>query len=524
MASKVSHGRILVVDDHYAAESGGVMHRQRFLDTYAALPFEFVFSTGWDAHVQCYTVDAVLSAVRQYRPSGVLLDLEFGDGSVARQLGFEILPVLLRHAPELPVVVMTRLDREAVWQTCSRLGAVDYLPKPLDARLLWQTLDRYVGDEPKHWLIGQSASLLDAITTVAYASENGRSAVLILGDSGTGKEGMARYVGRHGLRAGKAFVTANLAEIQPEMRQVSLFGSKKGAYTGSVTDRKGFFEQADGGVIFMDEIGEIDKPTQVSLLRVTESGDISPLAASGSTRVDVQIVSATNAQLARMVKNGDFRQDLWARLRQTVVTLPPLSQRREDIPLMLRHILRVQALERKIAVPELPASLESRLMAWPWEDNARGLVRYIIQVLSAPEEKNESLFLAHLARQGRAEVDHLEPHDLSDQPVDATTMASQLATSTDPPLSPAGVQTLCFMEVRLLCRALIATFDDGKFNRAEAAGLLKGRNKRKTPQFDRWFRQVWNKLDAAHRARAEMEFPELVPVIREVLSNSDSSR
>ena len=526
MGIAASHGKVLVIDDQYAEDEGNYYRRSDFLEDYGALPFDFVFSTAWDAQARRYTVEAAMKAVRQHRPDAVLLDVEFGKPGEGARVGLNILPELLNHAPHLPVVMMTYLEKEAVWQTSSRLGAVDYLPKPLDARFLWQTLDRYVCQQPKHWLVGQSPALLEVVIMAAQASEGGRTKVLIHGESGTGKEGMAHYISRHGPRAAKPLVPVPLAGLLPDRLQFELFGAKKGSFTGGTTDHVGYFEHADGGVIFLDEIGEIDKATQARLLRVAESGEIAPMGCAQPYTVDVQIVSATNASLSRLVKDGDFRPDLWARLRGTVITLPSLAQRREDIPLLVRHILRVEAIERKIAVPALPESVEARLMAWPWVGNVRGLVSYVSTLLDGTPSPTESDFLDALKRTPRADEETLDVdppgseviHEVA-APVHASGTEREVADLT---ANPDGVQSLRYMELALLYRALIETSHPvtGAINRASAAARLKGRTKTSTNEFDNWVAPLWRRLDEAHRARAEMELPDLMPVIQEVLAGS----
>jgi DNA-binding NtrC family response regulator len=456
-----------------------------------------------------------------YQPDCLLLDIMFGGNQ--DRLGMAILPELMARFPSLPVVMMTALNKAEAWAQAASLGAVDYLPKPLDARNLWQTLDRYLCDDPKYWLIGQSSGFLEAVIGAAQASEGGRTSVMIAGETGSGKELIARYVGRHGARAERPFVPIHLAPMAPEQQQAELFGAKKGSYTGSTEDRKGLFEVADKGVAFLDEIGDIDKSTQVNLLRVAESGEIAPLGGGKPRQVDVQIVSATNANLVRQVKNGDFRQDLWARLRGTAVSLPPLAQRIEDIPLLVRHLLRVEALARGMPVPMLPRALEGRLMAQPWPDNVRALAKYAARVCDAAgmgRVPGEAEFIAALPAVDMALED--------EAPSSANGLSSDGNNINAPGLAGSGtpqsrLQLLRLEEIALLHQAALETRHriTGALDRASAAALLKGKRKCSTNEFDRWLLSLWKELDPEHRDLAARRFPDLMPVVGKLANDKE---
>jgi DNA-binding NtrC family response regulator len=512
-ASELTHGVVLVVDDKYAvALDNGEYGRDDFERNVAGLPFRFEFTSAFDRQAGRYTVSAALDAVSRILPNAILLDIMFG--TEGDRLGVTILSELTARFPRIPVVVMTALNKDETWQECARLGAVDYLPKPLNARRLWQTLDRYVGVGPEYWLLGQAPGFLEAVMSAAQASEGGRTAVMLTGDTGTGKELLARYIGRHGARAGEPFVPIHIAPMQPEQQQAELFGAKKGSYTGATQDRKGYFEAADKGVAFLDEIGDIDLRTQVNLLRVAESGEIAPLGEAKPRRVDVQIVSATNANLARKVKDGEFRQDLWERLRGSAINLPSLSQRVEDIPLLVRHLLRVEALARGKAIPMLPESIEARLIGLAWSGNVRELAKYAGRVFDAvgeAEAPSETIFLSEMAG-----MDTVLPHPCSSPEGSGGVISLPVAPVVGNTSSAVDrLQNLRLEEVGLLYQAVLDTRHKvtGALDRASAAALLKGKLKCSTNEFDRWLLSLWSVLDSEHRALAERRYPELLAVI-----------
>lgn len=543
-AKEFIHGKVLVLDDKYAVarKSAGAhadkeFDRADFEKNVAGLPFRFEFADAWEKGKDAYTVAEALRAARARNPDAVLLDIMFGGKD--DRLGLDILRELTAQFPALPVVVMTSLGRDDMWPECMRLGAVDYLHKPLNARVLWQTLDRYVGAAPDLWLVGQSPEFLDAVYGAACASEGGQTDVMIMGGTGTGKEMLARYIGRHGARAGKPFVSAHIASFQKDQVQAELFGAKKAAYTGLDRDRQGYFDLADKGVIFLDEIGEINLPTQVSLLRVAETDEFAPMGEPRAKKVDVQIVSATNANLAKKVKAGEFRQDLWARLRGMAVTLPALAQRREDIPLLFRHLLRVEVLERcrknqKASIPEIPEGLEERLVAAPWSENVRQLRNYARNVFDraggdAPTaqaffaawqmvEKDEQSFAAEDAVPEGSRV--IQPANVAGLPGAEGQAIARMVPGGSAQGAPSDwiqeIETLRLTELAVLHRALMQTLDpvSGKPSRAKAAALLLRKQKCSTNEFDRWVLNIWNELSKEGKKIAAEQYPETVSSLK----------
>jgi transcriptional regulator of acetoin/glycerol metabolism len=238
-------------------------------------------------------------------------------------------------------------------------------------------------------VIGESARLLDALAECESVAA-GDLAVLLLGESGTGKEGFARAVHVASARRGE-LVTINCAAIPKELFESHLFGHRQGAFTGAVGDHPGFFAQAEGGTLFFDEIGGLLPDLQSKLLRVLENRDYSPVGSTATLKSDVRVVSATNADLARDVETGTFRRDLYARIAGAVVRVPPLRQRREDIPALARHFLAGFAARPQSWTP----GFVEVLLCHPWPMNLREL-RTTMQRLALETREVGELRSAHL--------------------------------------------------------------------------------------------------------------------------------
>jgi transcriptional regulator with GAF, ATPase, and Fis domain len=198
-------------------------------------------------------------------------------------------------------------------------------------------------------------------------------AVLIEGETGTGKELIARAIHNNGPRRAKRFVAVNCGALAETLLESELFGHEKGAFTGAIAQRRGVFETADGGSLFLDEVGEISPSTQIRLLRVLQDGEFHRVGGAAPIRVDVRILSATNRRLEELVKQGKFRQDLYYRLHVFPLQVPPLRERREDIPLLARHFAGQIAQRLGRGAPEIPPGTLARLAAYPWPGNVREL-------------------------------------------------------------------------------------------------------------------------------------------------------
>lgn len=319
---------------------------------------------------------------------------------------------------ELPVIFITsRNDTESVLKGF-RVGAVDYIFKPYQAeevitrvathlkisRLtrelqqrnadlekemarrkqvevahdkVSQRLSSMTSREAQRWglevFVGGSKHLKRILEDIERLRQFAKTSVLITGESGTGKELVARALHHHSTRAEGPFIPVNCVAVPAELLESLFFGHMKGSFTGATSDRKGYFELADGGTLFLDEIGDMPAALQAKLLRVLEDGEITPVGSNKSHRVDVRVVSATNADLTAKIASGDFRQDLYYRLARYTVETPPLRQRREDLPLLAAHFLKVFSAEMGMPPPALDPAAMAVLSRHSFPGNVREL-------------------------------------------------------------------------------------------------------------------------------------------------------
>jgi two-component system response regulator HydG len=316
-----------------------------------------------------------------------LLDIKMPELS-----GLELLTAVKHRRPEVEVIIMTGHATVETALAALKAGAYDYLTKPFDdvelvARAVSKAAERKMlfdrnrqledrlrerdGAAPEG-LVGSSPGMREVsrlIDAVAYSS----ATVLVTGESGTGKELVARALHARSPRRAHPFVALNCGALTETLLESELFGHVKGAFTGAQRDSKGLFDAADGGTIFLDEIGDIPAPTQVRLLRVLQEGEFKRVGAAESVKVDVRVIAATHRELPKLVKSGKFREDLFYRLNVINIPLPPLRERIEDVPLLAHHFLRRYAdrLAKKVRTV-LPEALEL-LGGYRWPGNVREL-------------------------------------------------------------------------------------------------------------------------------------------------------
>ncbi|MEM1215757.1 MAG: sigma-54 dependent transcriptional regulator [Bacteroidota bacterium] len=318
----------------------------------------------------------------------LLLDLVF-DHSEDKK-GLDLIPELKRRFPNLPVIVVTA-DRsiDTVVEAMKR-GAKNFLVKDdfdydywlekfvtviEDSRLkeenkaLRDEVKRHrARGEEEYPFIGTSPQIKEIKRVLKLVSEAPDITVLITGETGTGKEVAARYLHQHGARSDRPFQAVNLSAIQDTLLESTLFGHRKGAFTGAARDMEGYFSQANSGILMLDEIGDIDQNIQIKLLRFLETKLIRPVGSDNDIKLDVQVVTATHRNLAEAVAAGRFRADLYQRLKAMIVELPPLRARREDIPLLLRHYFAVDDLDSVLS-----AEVQDALLGYSWIGNIREL-------------------------------------------------------------------------------------------------------------------------------------------------------
>ena len=307
--------------------------------------------------------------------------------------GLELIDALREELPNLPVVLMTAHGTTETAIEAMRRGAFDYILKPFEMEELLAVVGRAAaagqrgrekivlgaGQTREIALIGQSRAMQTVYKEIGRVAEKPVS-VVILGETGTGKELVARALWQHGDRRGKAFVAVNCAAIPANLLESELFGHERGAFTGAESRRIGRFEQADGGTLFLDEIGDLSLETQAKLLRVLQERVISRVGGRDSISVDARVIAATHRDLAALVAGGKFREDLWYRLNVVVIALPPLRDRREDIPSLVKYFVNRHGPDLGGAAAVQPAAFEL-LSAQPWPGNVRQLENVVKRML-----------------------------------------------------------------------------------------------------------------------------------------------
>jgi len=298
-----------------------------------------------------YAVDAVSSsdealARLDQNPYPIVISDIYIDG----RTGLDVLEAARRKDPSCSVILMTARGTMETVMAATRGGAFDYIAKPFDLDRMLETVKRAEAalieqaDEveqeelPESEMIGSSSAMVEIYKTVSRVAPTDAT-VLIEGETGTGKELVARMIHRNSPRAAQAFAPVDCASITPTLLESELFGSLKGAYTGADRDRVGVLESAHRGTVFLDEIGDIEFGIQVKLLRFLQEREVRPVGASRSKAVDVRVIAATNRTLQKMVEEGKFREDLWFRINVVRITIPPLRDRRGDIPLLARFFV-----------------------------------------------------------------------------------------------------------------------------------------------------------------------------------------
>jgi two-component system, NtrC family, response regulator AtoC len=314
------------------------------------------------------------------------VDLVVTDLAMPAMDGLELLRIARERVPSVPVLLLTAFGSERIAVNAIKAGAYDYLAKPFDNDEFRFAIERALEAlslkrenrklVAEHALgrrfIGESPALrrlLDAVARVASRDVT----VLVRGETGTGKEMIASLVHAQSPRARGPIVRFNCAALPDDLAEAELFGHSKGAFTGASSARTGYFAQADGGTLVLDEVGELSSAVQAKLLRAVQEGEIQPLGSSAIQRVDVRIIASTNRDLAAQVQEGRFREDLYYRLAVVEFVVPPLRDRPEDIGPLAREFARRYADRFGLDSAELPAALVARLEAMRWPGNVRQL-------------------------------------------------------------------------------------------------------------------------------------------------------
>jgi two-component system response regulator AtoC len=334
-----------------------------------------------------YSVEACESGkVALERAAHDTFDLAITDVRMPEMDGIAVTQALKAQQPALHVIVMTAFGSVETAVEAIRHGAFDYVSKPMNLEEIKSTVrraltERHVAETPTDGgpisvdtsvVVGRSPAMVEVYRTVARVATS-RSTVLIEGESGTGKELSAAALHRHSDRAAGRFVAVDCGSLTDSLLESELFGYVRGAFTGAVGEKKGLFEEANGGTIFLDEIADIGPSMQAKLLRVLQEYEIKRVGGQDWIRVDVRVVAATNRNLEQLVAEGRFREDLFYRLKVVIITLPPLRDRREDIPLLAEYFVRRHAARSGKAVAHVTPEAMRLLTDHPWPGNIREL-------------------------------------------------------------------------------------------------------------------------------------------------------
>lgn len=315
--------------------------------------------------------------------------------------GVETLKRIKSAAPDIPVIMVTSIDAIDSVVNVIKLGAYDYLTKPVDETRLFTTLEKaleqhslvrhvqHLQGELKHVhgqkeIIGNSKAI-ELVLEKVHKVKDSRAGVLILGESGTGKELLARAIHYNSPFAKGLFVDINCAAIPETLQDTELFGHKKGAFTGAVESRTGRLEMADGGTLFLDEVAEMSLNTQKKLLRFLQEKYFERVGENKKIHVNARVIAATNKDLIQEVAKGNFREDLYYRLAVFPITLPPLRERKDDIPLLCAHLMRKHKEDLNKAINSITPRAMKRLMEYDWPGNVRQLENVVYQSMIMAE-------------------------------------------------------------------------------------------------------------------------------------------
>jgi len=409
-------------------------------------------------------------------------DLVITDVVMPDENAFELIPRIKKLRPELPIIVMSAQNTFMTAIRASERGAYEYLPKPFDLKELIGIVGRALS-EPKDRprvsgkpddidssipLVGRSPAMQEIYRLLARLMQTDLT-VMITGESGTGKELVARALHDYGKRRSGPFVAINMAAIPRDLIESELFGHEKGAFTGANTRSSGRFEQAEGGTLFLDEIGDMPMEAQTRLLRVLQQGEYTTVGGRTPIKTDVRIIAATNKDLRILIQQGLFREDLFFRLNVVPLRLPPLRERAEDVPDLIRHFFAVaerEGLPRK----QIDQAAIERLKKYPWPGNVRELENFArrLAALYPHEIVTHAVVEAELTQPAIAQdMETVAPDNLS---VAVERNLTRYFAGFPDGLPPPGLYHRILREVEypLLTAALAAT----RGNQIRAADLL----------------------------------------------------
>lgn len=347
------------------------------------------------------TAQSGLEALRKIEES--VYDLLILDIIMPRMDGLEVLQRVKESHPDIDVVMITGLSQIATAVSCMKLGALDYLPKPFDPDELKMVIERAMERRQLRqensnlknelssrfryeYIVGSSPAMRDVFHQITQCAPT-NSTVLITGESGTGKELVARAIHFNSLRKNKSFVAVDCNSLSETLLESELFGHVKGSFTGAVANKKGMFEIANNGTLFLDEISNMSLSVQAKLLRVTQEREFRPVGDTHTQSTDIRLITTTNKDLKDMVAAGTFREDLYYRINIFPIQVPPLRERREDIPALAFHFLKIYSKELRKDVTEFSGDALSALSNYAWPGNVRELQNTVQRAVILANEK-----------------------------------------------------------------------------------------------------------------------------------------
>ena len=366
------------------------------------------------ADIPCKTfseAESVLQAIKKEQPALILSDIYMPGKS-----GLEMLSEIKKSYPKLPIIIMTAYSDLDSAVASFQGGAFDYLPKPFDIDKAIELVRRATeeneeeeqtpSEETASEIIGKAPAMQEVFRAIGRLSQS-KATVLLTGESGAGKEVVARALHKHSPRANAPFVAINMAAIPKDLMETELFGHEKGAFTGASAIRHGRFEQAEGGTLFLDEIGDMPAELQTRLLRVLSDGYYYRVGGHQSLKANVRIIAATHQNLEAMVRENRFREDLYHRLNVIRLRLPPLRERPEDIPLLVNHFLQKSAENLGVEPKIMSEEAMEFLKRFPFPGNVRQLENLCNWlVVMAPSQHIRVTDLPEEIRRGEAEKIH----------------------------------------------------------------------------------------------------------------------
>ena len=408
-------------------------------------------------------------------------DLVITDVIMPDENAFDLIPRMKKVRPELPIIVMSAQNTLMTAIAAAECGAYEYLPKPFDLNELVSVVGRALSEPQKLArtqtpseveglpLIGRSPAMQDIYRALARLMQTDLT-VMITGESGTGKELVARALHDYGKRRNGPFVAINMAAIPRELIESELFGHEKGAFTGAQTRSAGRFEQADGGTLFLDEIGDMPMEAQTRLLRVLQEGEYTTVGGRTAIKTDVRIIAATNRDLQQQINQGFFREDLFYRLNVVPLRLPPLRERLEDIPDLVRHFLN-EATKEGLPAKRVESAAVDQLKRYHWPGNIRELENLVRRLAALYSQDTITIDLIQQEFSANNPASFEDPQaqtaDLSEA---VERYLAEYFASFGDDLPPAGVHSRILKKVEhpLITAALAAT----RGNQIRAAELL----------------------------------------------------